>query len=356
MADNTVLPGAGDTIRDKDRAGIKTQIVGLDLNVAGEEVLGTGDATNGLDVDVTRVSGNVATTVADGANVTIGATADTSSANTVIGRLKKLLSVIPAALGQTTKANSLSVVLASDSDALAVSGSVTISGTAEDAAHVSGDVGLMALGVRKATPADLSGTDGDYEPFQVKSGRLWASATIDAALPAGTNNIGDIDVLTVPADPFGANADAVVAAGAAGSLSAKLRRVTQGLEDLKTTIVLAAGSAAIGKLAANAGVNIGTVDIATTPKSGTATLSNVASSATNVTLLASNAARLGATIYNDSTQVLYVKFGTTASATSYVVQIAANGYYEVPGPAVYTGRIDGIWASANGNARVTELT
>ena len=39
-------------------------------------------------------------------------------------------------------------------------------------------------------------------------------------LNAGTNNIGDVDVLTVPADPFGANADA---ASATGSISAKLR-------------------------------------------------------------------------------------------------------------------------------------
>jgi len=40
------------------------------------------------------------------------------------------------------------------------------------------------------------------------------------ALAAGTNNIGDVDVLTVPTDPFGANADA---ASATGSISAKLR-------------------------------------------------------------------------------------------------------------------------------------
>lgn len=86
-----------------------------------------------------------------------------------------------------------------------------------------------------------------------------------------------------------------------------------------------------------------------------ATLSNVASSATNVTLLASNASRRGATIFNDSTAVLYVKFGATASATSHVVQMAAGSYYELPQP-VYTGVIDGIWASANGSARITELT
>ena len=42
------------------------------------------------------------------------------------------------------------------------------------------------------------------------------------ALAAGTNNIGDVDVLTVPTDPFGANADA---ASSSGSISAKLRQI-----------------------------------------------------------------------------------------------------------------------------------
>jgi hypothetical protein len=45
-----------------------------------------------------------------------------------------------------------------------------------------------------------------------------------------------VSVDSVPADPFGANADAIVAAGAAGSISAKLRRISQGLEDLKSLI------------------------------------------------------------------------------------------------------------------------
>jgi hypothetical protein len=37
-------------------------------------------------------------------------------------------------------------------------------GKAEDAAHSDGDVGVMALGVRKDTPSALAGTDGDYIP------------------------------------------------------------------------------------------------------------------------------------------------------------------------------------------------
>lgn len=93
----------------------------------------------------------------------------------------------------------------------------------------------------------------------------------------------------------------------------------------------------------------------TSQDAATATLTNVASSASSVQLLAAASTRRGFSIYNDSTAVLYVKFGTTASSSSYTLQLAAGGYYET-GVMVYSGRIDGIWASANGNARITELT
>lgn len=97
--------------------------------------------------------------------------------------------------------------------------------------------------------------------------------------------------------------------------------------------------------------------LVTEQKTSTSTLSNVSSSASNVTVLASNAARKGAMIYNDSTAVLYLKLGTTASTTSFTVALVAGAYYELPAtPALYTGIIDGIWAAANGSARVTELS
>lgn len=88
------------------------------------------------------------------------------------------------------------------------------------------------------------------------------------------------------------------------------------------------------------------------PSTGTST--NVASSATNVTLLAANTSRFGATVFNDSTSVLYLKLGATASATSYTVKMDAGDYYE--SPHGYTGIIDGIWSSANGYARITEVS
>lgn len=91
------------------------------------------------------------------------------------------------------------------------------------------------------------------------------------------------------------------------------------------------------------------------PKATTTTAStSVAASATSVTVLASNTGRIGATIYNDSTATLYLKLGATASSTSYSVKMLADDYYEVP--YFYTGVIDGIWTSATGSARVTEVS
>ena len=69
---------------------------------------------------------------------------------------------------------------------------------AEDSASADGDNLTPVGAVRKATPANTSGADGDYEPLQMSAGRVWASTTIDSALPAGNNNIGDVDVASMP--------------------------------------------------------------------------------------------------------------------------------------------------------------
>ena len=78
------------------------------------------------------------------------------------------------------------------------------------------------------------------------------------------------------------------------------------------------------------------------------------SSATNVTLLAANESRKMATIYNNSTAHLYIKYGVTASLNSFTLRISPEDYLELPAPC-YLGRIDGFWESVNGNAMVTEI-
>jgi len=96
-----------------------------------------------------------------------------------------------------------------------------------------------------------------------------------------------------------------------------------------------------------------TTTIATnTARSTNGTLSNVVSAAADTLILAANANAKSRSVYNDSTQILYLTLDTTAaSLTNYTVQLQAGGYYETE---IYTGEIRGIWAAANGNARVTE--
>lgn len=89
-------------------------------------------------------------------------------------------------------------------------------------------------------------------------------------------------------------------------------------------------------------------------RSSASTKANVAGSASSVTILAANTARRGASIWNDSSAILYLDLtGGTASATSCSVKLIADAFYEVP--FGYTGLITGIWASATGAARVTEF-
>jgi hypothetical protein len=91
-------------------------------------------------------------------------------------------------------------------------------------------------------------------------------------------------------------------------------------------------------------------------RAGTGTATSVASTVTtNTTILAANAARFGASIYNESTAVLFLLLGAgTESATVYTLQMAAGSYYETP--FGFTGIIKGHWASANGSARIVEYT
>lgn len=91
-------------------------------------------------------------------------------------------------------------------------------------------------------------------------------------------------------------------------------------------------------------------------KSATSTPTNVGGSATSAALLASNASRKGMYVYNDSTSALYIMYGAIASATAFTVKIGSQGFFEMPTSPVYTGAINGIWDTATGSARVTELT
>lgn len=122
---------------------------------------------------------------------------------------------VPAPLSTTgggTEATALRVTVASDSTGVlsvddnggaltvdnggtfAVQATVAAGATniakAEDVASADADVGVPAMAVRKATPANTSGTDGDYEMLQMSAGRLWvdpSGVTLTVASHAVTN-------------------------------------------------------------------------------------------------------------------------------------------------------------------------
>jgi hypothetical protein len=127
-------------------------------------------------------------------------------------------------------------------------------GKAEDAAHTTGDTGVAILGVRRDTAASGADTDGDYGTINLDAtGRLWAHDPVAEAL-----------LTTIDADT-------------GGILTAvqTLDNAISGSEmQVDVVAALPAGTNAIGKLAANSGVDIGDVDV-TSISAGTNTIGDV---------------------------------------------------------------------------------
>lgn len=164
------------------------------------------------------------------------------------------------------------------------------------------DVGILT---KSAIVAQAAGS-GSFVPVQATAGGNFKVAVeeFDASLPAGTNNIGDVDVLTVPAplsttgggteatalrvtiandstgvlsiDDNGASItiDGTVTANAGTNLNTSALALESGGNlatvagavsgtEMQVDVVasLPAGTNAIGKLAANSGVDIGDVDV-----------------------------------------------------------------------------------------------
>ena len=96
---------------------------------------------------------------------------------------------------------------------------------------------------------------------------------------------------------------------------------------------------------------------ATPPTSASSTSTNVSAGTTSTQLLATNAARTGGNVVNDSTVVMYLKLSSGASSTSYDYFLSGSvsgvpAMFEIP-PG-WTGPIYAAWASASGTARVSE--
>jgi len=159
--------------------------------------VGGWDGTN-LRALSTNASGHLA--IQDGGNsITVdGTVAATQSGTWNIGTVTTLTGItnaLPAGTNAIGKLAANSGVDIGDVDVLSIvpGTAATNLGKAVDSVAGATDTGVMALAVRDDALATLTPVDGDYTQLRVTSqGRLWTSATIDAALPAGTNAIGSI--------------------------------------------------------------------------------------------------------------------------------------------------------------------
>jgi hypothetical protein len=187
-------------------------------------------------------------------------------------------------------------------------------------------------------------------------GKLAANSGVDIgdvdilSIAPGDNNIGNVDIVTMPNVVLaaGTNTNEIVGDVAEDTaLSGNPVRVGVRASAAEPTSMSADGRV-VTPWADRRGRTV------ITQKAATGTQTTVAASVSNVTLLAANSSRLGATIYNDSTAILYIRLQASASTSNFTVKLFPDDYYEVP--FGYTGIIDGVWASATGNARVTEIT
>ena len=215
-----------------------------------------------------------------------------------------------------------------------------------------GDVDVLTLPALVAGTANIGDVDVltvPADPFGVNADAASATGSISAklrfiaatgipvtslpALAAGTNNIGDIDVLTVPADPFGVNADA---ASATGSISAKLRFIAATGIPVTALPAIPTGSNTIGALTANQSVNVNQIN-SVTPLMGNG---------------ASGTGAQRVTIANDSTgQVGIVPLTAGGLSISRVISAASTNATSAKGSA---GQVYG-WYLSNINVAVRYL-
>jgi len=87
----------------------------------------------------------------------------------------------------------------------------------------------------------------------------------------------------------------------------------------------------------------------------TPTTTNVSSSATSVTVLASNASRRGMSFWNNSTATLYLSASGTATVANAMFAVPPQGLLILDQQLIFTGAITGIWSAANGSVNVTEF-
>ena len=159
MADNTTLNAGtgGDVIASDDIAGVKYQRVKLSVGADGAAA----DAASGGGVE----AGSLRVTIANDSTGVLSVDDNGGSLTVDVG------TALPAGTNAIGKLAANSGVDIGDVDVTSIipgTGATNL-GKAEDAAHTTGDVGVMVLAVRNDAGSALAGATGDYIPLSTDS-------------------------------------------------------------------------------------------------------------------------------------------------------------------------------------------
>lgn len=207
-------------------------------------------------------------------------------------------------------------------------------GKAVDSVAGATDTGVLSLAVRDDALTTLTPVDGDYTQLRVTSnGRLWTSAVIDTALPAGTNAIGSItntSFTATQATPASLQMTATQAVGSAatrwytqisdGTNSPAIKAASTAAAAADPSLVvglspnspLPAGTNAIGKLTANAGVIIGAVELSAATTNSPSNASTTAYAASLI-IKASAGSLFMVTGYNSKASAQFIQVHDSAT-------------------------------------------
>lgn len=239
-----------------------------------------------------------------------------------------------SATTQPISASSLPLPTGAATSALQTSGNASLTTIAgaiiAQGSTTSGQTGELVLGA--VTTAAPSYTTGTSNPLSLT---LTGAARVD-----GSGVTQPISAASLPL-PTGAATSALQTSGNA-TLTAISAQLPASLGPQSS-----AGSLSVVQAT-------GTTFSVSQATSGTGTLTSVANSITSVTVLASNAARKGFIVYNDSLVVLYIAFSASATTSAFSAKLQPGSAYN--SDTLYTGVISGIAAAASGSARVTEFT
>lgn len=185
--------------------GVETLLTDIEADTDTLAVVGSGTEATAQRVTIATDSTGVLSVDDNGSSLTVDNAGLTELAATINGSSQMDVNIaasgatVPVSNGGLTEL--AAAINSSKVDVNIVSSDVASGGTstADDADFTAGTTaGTIAQGVYESTPSSV--TDGDVGAVGITQGRrLKTSTTVDAALPAGTNNIGDVDIASIAA-------------------------------------------------------------------------------------------------------------------------------------------------------------